>query len=49
MNKYHQPYSEIKDMPLKTIMFLIRLTEAENRKQKADMDKQKAKTKGMRR
>ena len=45
MKRYNQPYSEIKDMPLKTILFLIRLAEAEDMKTKADMDKAKAKIK----
>ena len=48
MSKYHQPYSEIKDMPLRTILFLIRLAEAENMKAEADMKKTKAKMKNKR-
>jgi len=41
MARYNQPYSEVKDMPLKTVLFLLRLAEAEDMKIKADMDKAK--------
>ena len=41
MAKYNQQYSELKDMPVRTILFLIRLSEAEDLKMKADIDKAK--------
>lgn len=46
MARYNQPYSEIKDMPLKTIMFMLRLAEAEDFYQKKEMEKLKSKSKG---
>ena len=43
MSRYHQPYSEIEKMPLRTVLFLLRLAEAEDAKMKADMKKNKRK------
>lgn len=39
MSHYHQPYSEIDDIPYKTVEFLIRLYEAEKEYEKREMDK----------
>jgi hypothetical protein len=39
MARYNQPYSEIENMSLRTILFLIRLAEAEDMKLKEDMDR----------
>jgi hypothetical protein len=46
MSRYNQQYSEIKDMPLKTILFMLRLAEAEDFYQKKEMEKMKNKGKG---
>lgn len=45
MAKYNQPYSEIKNIPIQTLLFLIRLSEAEDMKMKIDMEKAKSKIK----
>lgn len=46
MARYNQPYSEIKDMPLRTILFMLRLAEAEDFYQKKEMEKMKNKGRG---
>jgi hypothetical protein len=46
MGRYNQPYSEIKDMPIKTVLFLLRLAEAEEFLQKKEMEKLKNKSRG---
>ncbi len=43
MSKYNQPYSEINEIPTETVMFLLRMAEAEADYQKAEMDKLKNK------
>ena len=45
MSKYHQQYSEISNIPLKTVMFLLNLATAEAQYQEAEMKKIKAKAK----
>lgn len=46
MSRYNQSYSEIKDIPIKTILFILRLAEAEDLYQKKEMEKLKNKGKG---
>lgn len=46
MGRYNQPYSEIEKMPYKTVMFLLRLTEAEDKYQKQKIEQAKKKNKG---
>ena len=41
MAKYNQPYSEIKNIPLKTALFLLNLVGAEEAYQKSEMKKAK--------
>ena len=46
MSRYNQQYSEIKDIPLKKVLFLLNLAMAEDQYQEAEAKKLKAKTKG---
>lgn len=46
MARYNQPYSEIENMSMKTILFMLRLAEAEDLYQKKEMEKLKNKGKG---
>lgn len=46
MARYNQPYSEIKNIPLKTAQFLLRLAEAEDQYIKQKMEQAKMKNKG---
>ena len=43
MSKYNQLYSEIDNIPTKTVIFLMRLAEAEDAHQEAQMKKLKNK------
>lgn len=43
MSKYNQPYSEIAEIPLESVIFLMRLAEAEGDFQESEMKKMKAK------
>ena len=45
MSKYNQQYSEIKDIPLKMVLFLLNLASAEDKYQEAEMKKAQAKMK----
>lgn len=45
MSKYNQQYSEIKDIPLKTVLFLLHLASAEGEYEKAEAKKLKSKIK----
>jgi len=42
MSKYHQQYSELENIPVDEVLFLIRLSEAEAQYQEAEMKKMKA-------
>ena len=46
MSRYNQPYSEIENMSTKTILFMLKLAEAEDFYQKKEMEKLKNKGKG---
>ena len=46
MSRYNQPYSEIKDMSTKTVMFMLKLAEAEDFYQQKEIDKMKSRGKG---
>lgn len=46
MARYNQPYSEIKDIPLKTAMFFLRLAEAEDQYTEQKIKQAKMKNKG---
>lgn len=46
MSRYNQQYSELKDIPTKTILFMLRLAEAEDFYQKKEIEKIKNKSKG---
>jgi len=48
MEKYNQPFSEIKNIPLKTAMFLLRLSEAEGQYQESEIKKRTAQMKSKR-
>jgi len=43
MSRYKQPYSEIDNIPTETVIFLIRLIEAETEYEEAEMKKIKNK------
>jgi len=45
MSRYNQPYSEIDEMPTEEVIFLLRLIEAEEAFEKAEMKKLKKKGK----
>ena len=45
MSKYNQQYSEIENIPLKTVMFLLHLANAEGQYQESEMKKAQAKIK----
>lgn len=45
MSKYNQQYSEIDNIPLKTVLFLLNLTNSERQYEEAEMKKAKAKMK----
>ena len=45
MSKYNQQYSEIENMPLKTVLFLLNLAYAEGQYQETEMKKTQAKIK----
>ena len=49
MSKYNQQYSEIENIPVKTVMFLLCLAEAEGQYQESEMKKAQAKIKNKRR
>jgi len=46
MARYNQPYSEIKNLPYKTVLFLLRLIEAEDQYTEQKIEQAKAKNKG---
>jgi len=48
MARYHQPYSEIEKIPLRTLLFMMRLAEAEDKYSQDMMKKNKMKMKGKR-
>jgi len=48
MSRYHVPYSEIKDMPLRTVMFLLEYADAADQYQQQQIDRAKNKGKGRR-
>lgn len=43
MSHYHQPYSEIKDIPFKTVLFLINLYKSEAEYKDSEIKKIKSK------
>lgn len=45
MGKYNQPFSELDNIPLKTAMFLLRLSEAEGKYQESEMKKSESRMK----
>lgn len=45
MSRYNQPYSEIDDIPTETVIFLMRLIEAENDYEESEIKKIKNKNK----
>lgn len=45
MARYHQPYSEIEKIPLRTLIFMMRLAEAEDKYAEDMMKKNKIKMK----
>lgn len=45
MARYHQPYSEIEKIPLRTLLFMMRLAEAEDKYAKDMMKKNRMKGK----
>lgn len=48
MARYHIPYSEIKDMPLRTVMFLLHYADAADQYQKQEINRAKNQNKGRR-
>ena len=45
MGKYNQPFSELENIPLRTALFLLRLSEAEGKYQESEMKKNESKIK----